>query len=148
MDRAELDRLRAKYEGTGNFTAEGFAAMERAIAMAANVIRLAQATPNLKILWGTDAVAGAHGRNMEDLICRVHEGGQPASAALISATSAAAEALGLGNEIGTLARGYGADIIATRGDPSRDIDALRRVMFVMHDGRVHRVDAPAHVSTH
>jgi imidazolonepropionase-like amidohydrolase len=138
---------RAKYEGTGNFTAEGFAAMERAIPMAANVIRVAQATPNLKILWGTDAVAGAHGRNVDDLICRVREGGQPASAALISATSAAAEALGLGNEIGSLARGYRADIIATRGDPSRDIDALRRVMFVMHDGHVHRVDAPAHVST-
>ena len=137
---------RAKFEGTGNFTAEGFASMERAIPLAANVVRQAHQTPGLKLVWGTDAVAGAHGRNVEDLICRVRDAGQPAMAAIVSATSAGADALGLGKEIGTLAPGYRADIIAVAGDPSRDIEALRRVRFVMAAGHVQRLEAPSRVS--
>lgn len=136
---------RAAYNGIGNYNDEGFAAMERALPMAANVIRQASATPGLKLIWGTDAVAGAHGREVEDLICRVREGGQPAPAAIASATSLAAEALGLGHDIGSIAKGYRADIIATAGDPTQDIESLRRVTFVMQDGRVHRVDGPARV---
>jgi len=136
---------RAAYQGIGNFNDEGFASMERAIPLAANVIRQASATPGLRLIWGTDAVAGAHGREVEDLICRVREGGQPAMDALTSAASGAAQALGLNREIGTIAKGYRADIIATDGDPSRNIEALRRVAFVMQNGRVHRVDAPARV---
>ena len=137
---------RAAYQGIGNFNDEGFASMERALPMASNVIRMASTTPRLKLIWGTDAVAGAHGREVEDLICRVREGSQPAADAIISATSRAAEALGLGGEIGVLARGYRADIIATAGDPTQNIDALRRVTFVMKDGRVYRLDAPARVA--
>jgi imidazolonepropionase-like amidohydrolase len=136
---------RKAYEGIGNFNDEGFASMERALPMASNVIRQASATPGLRLIWGTDAVAGAHGREVEDLICRVKEGGQPAAAALTSATSLAAQALGLGTEIGTVGKGFRADIIATAGDPTQDIEALRRVTFVMQNGRVHRVDAPARV---
>ena len=136
---------RAAYQGIGNFNDEGFASMERAMPLAASVIRQASSTPRLKLIWGTDAVAGAHGREVEDLICRVRDGGQPAMAALTSATSLAAEALGLDGEIGTIAKGYRADIIATNGDPSHSIEALRRVTFVMQSGRVHRVDAPARV---
>jgi imidazolonepropionase-like amidohydrolase len=134
---------RSKYEGTGNFNEEGFAALQRGVIMAPNVIRLAQATPGLKLVWGTDAVAGAHGRDVEDLICRVREGGQPAAAALISATSGGAEALGLGKEIGTLAKGYRADVIAVTGDPTKRIEALRDVRFVMLHGLVRRLEAPA-----
>ena len=136
---------RAAYQGIGNFNDEGFASMERAMPLAANVIRQASATPGLKLIWGTDAVAGAHGREVEDLICRVRDGGQPAMHALTSATSVAAEALGLDREIGTISKGYRADIIATDGDPSQRIEALRRVTFVMQDGRVHRVEAPVRV---
>jgi len=136
---------RAKYEGTGNFNEEGFAALQRGITLGPNVIRMAQATPGLKMAWGTDAVAGAHGRDVEDLICRVREGGQPATAALLSATSGGAEALGLGKEIGALAKGYRADVIAVAGDPTQNIDVLRNVTFVMSGGRVRRADAPARV---
>ena len=75
----------------------------------------------------------------------MHEGGQPASAALLSATSGGADALGLGKEIGTLAKGYRADVIAVAGDPSRNIDVLRNVTFVMSGGQVRRVEAPARV---
>ena len=136
---------RAKYEGTGNFNEEGFAALQRGIPMAANVIRMTQTIPGLRVVWGTDAVAGAHGRDVEDLICRVREGGQPATAALISATSGGADALGLGKEIGTLAKGYRADVIAVSGDPTQRIEALRDVRFVMWDGRIQRFEAPAKV---
>ena len=66
---------RAKYEGIGNYNADGFAAMEKALPMGVDVIRRAASTPGLKMVFGTDAVAGAHGHNVEDLICRVNEAG-------------------------------------------------------------------------
>ena len=131
---------RAKYEGIGNYNATGFEWMEKAIPMAVAAFKLARATPGLKIVWGTDAVAGAHGRNVEDLICRVQDGGQPPLEAITSATSLGAEAIGLGNHIGRIAPGYQADLIAVDGDPSKDITALRRVVFVMKGGSVYRWD--------
>ena len=131
---------RAKYEGIGNYNEAGFAAMEKAIPLAVAAFKRARATPGLKIVWGTDAVAGAHGRNVEDLICRVQDGGQPPLEAITSATSLGAEALGMGSQIGTIAPGFAADLIAVEGDPSRDITALRRVVFVMKGGRVYRWD--------
>jgi len=131
---------RAKYEGIGNYNAEGFAAMERAIPLAAEDIRKALATPALKVTYGTDAVAGAHGRNAEDLICRVRDAGEAPMHALLAATSLNAEALKLGERIGALAPGLEADIIAMDGDPLRDITAVRRVSFVMKGGRVLRDD--------
>jgi len=134
---------RDKYQGIGNFNDEGFASMERALPMANRVIAQALATPNLKVIWGTDAVAGAHGKEVEDLICRVKEGGQPPMQALISATSGAATALGLDKEIGAVVPGYRADLIATDGDPSQRIESLRAVRFVMQEGRVVRLDAAA-----
>ena len=136
---------RAKYEGSGNFNEEGFAAMQTAIPEAARIIGQAYATPGLKMVWGTDAVAGAHGRETDDLICRVREGNIPAMAAIMSATSVGAEALGLGKEIGSIAKGYRADIIAVSGDPSQRIEHLRDVVFVMSGGTVIRLDPPATV---
>lgn len=131
---------RAKYEGIGNYTEVGFAAMEKAIPLAVETFKRARATPGLKIVWGTDAVAGAHGRNVEDLICRVQDGGQPPMEAITSATSLGAQALGMSNAIGAIAPGLQADLIAVDGDPSKDITALRRVVFVMKGGHVYRWD--------
>jgi imidazolonepropionase-like amidohydrolase len=87
-------------------------------------------------VFGTDAVAGAAGRNMEELIYRVEVGGQDPMDAVISATSRAAEALRLDDTIGSIAPGMEADLIAVDGDPLRDITALRRVVFVMKSGVV------------
>lgn len=137
---------RAKFEGSGNFNAEGFAAMEKAIPEAARIIGQSHATSGLKLIWGTDAVGGAHGRETDDLICRVREGNQPAMAAIMSATSGSAESLGLGKEIGAIAKGYRADIIAVAGDPLLRIEALRDVVFVMAGGVVHRVESAVTVS--
>src|SRR5437773_1360354 len=131
---------RARYEGIGNYNDSGFAAMERALPLAAADIRMALATPGLKVVYGTDAVAGADGRNVEDLICRVQQAGETPMHAIIAATSLNAEALGLGDRIGAIAPGLEADIIAVDGAPLQDITALRRVSFVMKGGRVVRDD--------
>jgi imidazolonepropionase-like amidohydrolase len=129
---------RASFLGQGNYTEEGFALMRRTATDILGVFKHALATPGLKVVFGTDAVAGAHGRNWEELIFRVQQGGQDPLAALTSATSLAAESLGLGRSLGRVAPGMEADLIALDGDPSRDITALRRVVFVMKGGRVYR----------
>ena len=129
---------KARFLGIGNFTEEGFAHMEQLLPVMLDVFRLALARPRLKTLFGTDAVAGAHGRNWEELIFRVEQGGQAPMAAIVSATSLAATSLGLDQEIGSVAPGLAADLIATEGDPGRDIAALRRVRFVMRAGIVYR----------
>jgi imidazolonepropionase-like amidohydrolase len=102
------------------------------------LFKRALATPGLKVVFGTDAVAGAHGRNWEELIFRVQQGGQDPMPAIVSATSLAAESLGMADSLGRVAPGLEADLIAFDGDPSRDITALRRTAFVMKGGVVHR----------
>ena len=129
---------RAKYQGIGNYTDSGFAVMERMLPVAPQVIRTAIATPGLKVVYGTDAVAGADGHNAEDLICRVQQAGEAPMHAIVAATSLNAQAMGLGERTGAIAPGLEADIIAVDGDPLRDITALRRVSFVMKGGRVVR----------
>jgi imidazolonepropionase-like amidohydrolase len=131
---------RAKYDGIGNFNEAGFSAMQKALPTAIETFRKAIKTPGLKVVFGTDAVAGAHGRNVEELICRVNEAGQSPMDAIVSATSLGAEALGLGKEIGTIAPGYDADLTAVRGDVTKDITTLRAVKFVMKGGRAYRND--------
>ena len=129
---------RAKYAGIGNYNEVGFASMENAIPIATDMFKRALRTPGLKVIFGTDAVAGAHGRNAEELVCRVQAGGQSPMAAITSATSLTAESMRLGDQIGAIAPGMQADIIAVAGDPSTDITALRRVMFVMKGGRIYK----------
>ncbi|MEZ4416798.1 MAG: amidohydrolase family protein [Gemmatimonadota bacterium] len=129
-----------RYLGVGNYTEEGFAQMERALPLALAVFKEGLTTPGLRMVFGTDAVAGSHGRNWQELAYRVHQGGQDPMAAVISATSLAAESLGLGDRIGSIAPGMAADLIVTDGDPSQDIDALGRVDWVMVGGRMFRVD--------
>ena len=134
---------RVKYDGIGNYNAEGFASMEKALPLAIATIQKANGTPKLKVLYGTDAVAGAHGRNAEDVLCRVQQAHEPAMRVITSATSLNAEAMGLGSSIGSITAGYEADIIAVDGNPLRDITAIRRVNFVMKGGRVVRNDPVA-----
>ncbi len=134
------------FEGIGNYNAVGFASMEQALPLAEAGIGSASRTPKLKLVFGTDAVAGAHGRNAEELVCRVRRGKQPAMDAIVSATSLSAESLGMGSEIGRIAVGFTADIIATDGNPSREIEATQRVSFVMRGGIVYRNDKRAVVA--
>ena len=126
-----------KFLGIGNYTEEGFAAMEKALPLVADVIRRARKL-HVKIVMGTDAVAGSHGRNAEEFIYRVKDGGETPKDALISGTSMAAESLGLGDQIGTIAVGMRADLVAVEGNPLEDIRAVRHVAFVMKDGKVYK----------
>ena len=129
-----------KYLGTPGYTPEGFAAMEKVLSLNHELVKRASKTPGLKIVFGTDAVAGAHGRNAEEFIDRVRDAGVDPMTAMVSANSLAAEALGMANQIGSVAPGLEADIIAIDGDPLKDITAVRRVVFVMKGGVVYRND--------
>jgi imidazolonepropionase-like amidohydrolase len=117
------------------FTPEALAMLEKGIAPTIDVLRRARAR-RVKIIFGTDAVAGAHGRNAEEFVYRVQDGHEKPMDALVSATSVSAESLGLGNQIGTIAPGYDADLVAVAGNPIDDITAVRRAVFVMKGGRV------------
>jgi imidazolonepropionase-like amidohydrolase len=130
------------YLGIGNYTETAFQTMQRVLTEFQELFRHAIRTPGLKVVFGTDAVAGAHGRNAEEFLYRVETCGQDPLAALVSANSLAAEALGMQDRIGALAPGLDADIIALDGDPLKDITAVRRVVFVMKSGKVF-VNQPA-----
>src|SRR5262245_46781084 len=127
---------KSQFLGTEGYTEEGFAAMEKAVPRVLEVFKKAIRTKDLKVVFGTDALAGSHGRNFQELEYRVRTGGQSPMDAITSATSLAAESLHLGDRIGSLAPGYEADVIAVQGDPLRDIGALENVVFVMKGGRV------------
>ncbi len=129
---------KARYLGVGNYTEAGFKAEEESIPLDHELFRQAIRTKGLKVVFGTDAVAGADGRNAEEIIDRVRDCGQDAMAALVSATSLTAESMSLGDQIGTIAPGFDADIIALDGDPLKDINAVRNVAFVMRAGIVYK----------
>ncbi|MDT7604291.1 MAG: hypothetical protein QOF61_2288 [Acidobacteriota bacterium] len=132
---------RERYLGTPGYTAEGFAAMEKVLALNHELVRRASKIPGLKIVFGTDAVAGAHGRNAEEFIDRVRDCGVDPMTAMVSANSLGAQALGMSDQIGAIAPGLQADIIALDGDPLKDITAVRRVVFVMKGGIVYKNSA-------
>src|SRR5437763_10732094 len=98
-----------RYLGTPGYTEEGFAAMEKILPLNHELVQRASKIPNLKIVFGTDAVAGAHGHNAEEFIDRVRDGGVEPLTAMISANSLAAEAMGLEDRIGAIAKGFQAD---------------------------------------
>jgi imidazolonepropionase-like amidohydrolase len=120
-----------------NISDDGIAALQRAIDPTADVLRRAHAH-HVKIVFGTDAVAGAHGRNAEAFIYRVRDAHEPAMETLKSATSMAAESLGMGDRIGAVAQGMEADLVATEGNLLDDVTAVRRVVFVMKGGKVYK----------
>ncbi|HJQ22945.1 MAG TPA: amidohydrolase family protein [Blastocatellia bacterium] len=127
-----------RYLGTPGYTEEGFKAMQNVLSLNHDLVRRAAKVPGLKMVFGTDAVAGAHGRNAEEFIDRVRDGGVDSMAAMVSANSLAAEAMGLSQQIGAIAPGLEADIIALDGDPLKEIEAVRRVVFVMKGGVVYK----------
>ena len=91
----------------------------------------------VKIAFGTDAAVFPHGENAKEFGLMTGLG-MPAIDALRSATSLAADLLGVAQNLGTLEKGKLADIIAMPGDPTQDITATERVSFVMKDGKIIR----------
>jgi len=123
--------------GFPSFSEQTLATLEKGIAPMADALRRAR-LHQVKIVFGTDAVAGAHGRNAEEFVYRVKEAGEKPMDVLVSATSLSAQSLGMGETLGVLAPGYAADIVAIDGNLLDDITAVRRVKFVMKGGRVYR----------
>lgn len=89
----------------------------------------------VRIAFGTDAGVSKHGRNADEFELMVQHGMTPVEA-LKAATVNAADLLGLSDQIGTIAPGKSADIIAVSGDPVADVTVLKKVDFVMARGRV------------
>lgn len=94
-------------------------------------------TKGVRIAFGTDAAVYPHGRNAEEFRLMVELGMRPVDA-LRAATSVNAELFGVADQLGTLAPGKLADIIAVPGDPTRDIRETERVFFVMKEGFVYK----------
>ena len=126
-----------RFLGIGNYTEEGFAAMEKALGLKSAMFGAALKTPGLKMVMGTDAVAGAHGRNVNETLERIKEGQKPMDA-IVAMTSAAAASMGLEKTTGAIAAGLEADFVAVEGDPLTDPQALTRVRFVMRGGKVYK----------
>lgn len=89
----------------------------------------------VRIAFGTDAGVSKHGRNGDEFELMVQHGMTPIES-IRAATVNAADLLGLSNEIGTIAAGKSADIIAVTGDPVADVRLLKKVDFVMARGSV------------
>lgn len=87
------------------------------------------------VAFGTDAGVFEHGRNAEEFAHLVKYGLTPREA-VASATTVAAKALGMENELGRISVGYSADLIAVDGDPLADVTTLEKVQWVMVRGRV------------
>jgi imidazolonepropionase-like amidohydrolase len=128
---------KSAFLGMGNFTEEGFAEMRKDVPIRIDTLRRALAR-KVKVVLGTDAVAGLHGFNREEFIYRVRDAHQPAMDAIVSATSRAAESLGLASLTGSIAPGLEADLVATDGNPLDDIANVRNVVFVMKGGKLYR----------
>jgi imidazolonepropionase-like amidohydrolase len=89
----------------------------------------------VKIAYGTDTGIIPQGKNARQFAVMVRWG-MPASEAILSATSVAAELLNLSQDIGSIEAGKYGDIIAVTGDPLSDISVLEDVKFVMKGGKV------------
>jgi imidazolonepropionase-like amidohydrolase len=130
------ERFRDKFSGSGDYDPAGFARMQAAIHTDGVLFNEARRA-GVKVLNGTDAVAGAFGHQADEIDARVKLG-QSVLDAIDGATSLNAESLRLGSQIGTLAAGYDADIIAVDGDPLTDVARLHHVSFVMKGGTVYK----------
>jgi len=123
------------------FPASSYKALADAIPQTVEEIHRAR-KHKVKVVFGTDAVAGAHGHNAEEFIYRVHDAAEKPMDTLLSATSIAAESLEMADRIGSIAPGMEADLVGTAGNMLDDITAVRRVVFVMRGGRIYRHEHP------
>lgn len=86
------------------------------------------------IAFGTDAGVYPHGENAREFVYMV-EAGMPVLEAIKAATVTNAALLGM-DDLGQLKKGSLADIVAVEGNPDKDVESLKRVSFVMKEGKI------------
>ena len=91
----------------------------------------------VKIAFGTDSGVSLHGDNAKEFIYMT-EAGMPAMEAIQAATKNAASLLRIYDQVGSIAPGKWADIIATKDDPTQNIETVLTVPFVMKDGQIYK----------
>lgn len=106
----------------------------QAVLLNRSAFKLAGAA-GVPMCMGGDVGVYAHGDNAREMeLMQVAE--MPAAAVLIAATSGNARFFGVGDKVGSIKVGLLADLVAVRGDPTRDVAAVRNVLLVMKDGKV------------
>jgi imidazolonepropionase-like amidohydrolase len=90
------------------------------------------------IALGTDAGVGAHGTNGHEFTLMVEWGGMTPMQSIVAGTMNGAKLLGWDKQIGSLAAGKWADVVAVPGDPLQDIHVMERPVFVMKNGYVYK----------
>jgi imidazolonepropionase-like amidohydrolase len=125
-----IERLAANPEA---YSPEVRAKIEWRIGVTGKSLQLA-VPRGVKIAFGTDAGVSKHGRNADEFELMVKNGMTPATA-IAAATVNAADLLGLSAEIGSLEPGKRADLVAVQGDPLVDVTVLKKMAWVMKDGR-------------
>jgi len=120
--------------GKGIYTPTVEAKVRETLSVVGRAARAARAA-GVTIAFGTDSAVYEHGRNAEEFALLVALAGMSPAEAIRSATTDAARLLGLENEIGRIAPGMSADLIAVTGDPLADVRVLERVVYVMVRGR-------------
>ena len=89
------------------------------------------------IAFGTDAGVFKHGENAREFVYMV-EAGMPAMEAIQSATIPGPQIMKMENDIGKIKKGFYADIIAVKEDPTANIETLKDVKFVMKGGKIYK----------
>ncbi len=130
-----LEGVRARL-GKGIYTPTVEVKARQALEAAGRQVTRSKAT-GVTVAFGTDAGVFEHGTNAGEFALLVKYGLTPAEA-VASATTVAAKTLGMENEIGRIAPGYSADMIAVDGNPLADVRTLEKVDWVMVRGRTNR----------
>jgi imidazolonepropionase-like amidohydrolase len=120
--------------GKGIYTPVVEEKVRMTLAEVGKAAKLARAA-GVPVVFGTDAAVFEHGRNAEELALLVDLAGMSPAEAIASATTGAAKLLGLEAQVGRIAPGYSADLIAVSGDPLRDVRVLEHVDYVMVRGK-------------
>lgn len=122
-------------EGAKNGVYPESLAKERMIGLKQRQSFRAAHAAGVKMLFGTDAGVYPHGQNARQFAKMVEWGMSPMEA-IQAATRNAADALDRSADLGAIAPGHYADLIAVEGDPLKDIHVLESVSFVMKGGAV------------
>jgi imidazolonepropionase-like amidohydrolase len=120
--------------GKGIYTPTVEAKVRETLGELGKAARAARAA-GVAVIFGTDSAVFEHGRNAEEFRQLVDLVGMTPAEAIASATTGAARLLDLEGQIGRIAPGYSADLIAVTGDPLRDVRALEHVDYVMVKGK-------------